>query len=452
LPLKIKFLKKIKKRRKKRIVIVKLKPFQTKFFNSKVRFPAMVAGIGTGKTYMLLLKIWRFCEEYPQSLALIARKEYTDLRDSTLKDFERYFNVTVDSNKEYSFPNGSKIMFRHAAELNVLKNINLSIAGIEQAEEFENDDQFTFIRDRLRRDNAPYQQLCIVANANGHNWIWKLWKDNPSTDYSISTATTFDNSDNLPETFLKDMRQMEIDSPNHYLQFVMNSFEETGADDRLLIARHVYESSKLIFPYFGSQGRILAVDVARFGEDETVFCAIEKVSDVHFIQIHQETWREKSLMETTGKILDLKKILKIDVIVVDDIGLGGGVTDRLKEMKYKVQPFIGNEAPLNPIYFNKRSEGFFLLKEVIDSHRLKIIDDSELAEQLLSVRYKFKSNGEKAIVSKDEMRKLGLKSPDRADALMMACFYKDAITRTGVFGGSGKVEFSQQGQTEYKEL
>ena len=361
--------------------------------------------------------------------------------NSTLKDFERYFNVKADANKEYHFKNSSVIMFRHAAELNVLKNINLSIAGIEQAEEFENDEQFIFLRDRLRRDNAPIQQLCIVANANGHNWIWNKWVNNPSTEYSLSTANTFDNADNLPETFLKDMRQMEIDSPNHYKQFVMNSFEETGADDVLMIARHVYQSSKLVFPYFGSQGRIMAVDVARYGDDETVFTVIEKVSDINFLHVHQETWRNKSLMETTGKILDLKKELKVDLIIIDDTGLGGGVTDRLKELKYRVQPFNGGEKALNPMYFNKRSEGFFLLKEMIDNGRLKIIDDFVLSEQLLSVKFKFKSDGVKAIVSKDEMRKDGLKSPDRADALCMACYYKDAVSRTSIFGQADKLEF-----------
>ena len=430
---------------------VKLKAYQAEYLDSTARFPCFVGGIGTGKTYMLLLKIWKFCNDYPNSLALISRKEYTDLRDSTLKDFERYFQVSIDANKEFAFKNGSKIMFRHAAELNVLKNINLSIAGIEQAEEFENDEQFTFLRDRLRRDNAPIQQLCLVANANGHNWIWKKWISQPAEGYEVVTATTWDNKDNLPAAFLKDLAVMETDAPNHYRQFVLNSFEESGSDDGLFNSRRVYDASKLTFNYFGSQGRILAVDAARFGDNETVFTAIEKLDDVHFLHLHQEAWKDKSLMETTGKILDLKNALKIDLIIIDDTGLGGGITDRLKELnnnpnaanKFKLQAFNGGETALNPAYFNKRSEGFFLLKEMLDAGYLKLIDDPELAEQLLSIRYKFKSNGTKAIVSKDEMRKDGLKSPDRADALMMACFYKDSVTRQGVFATESKQEFSQ---------
>lgn len=424
-----------------------LREYQQKFLNSTARFPCLIGGVGTGKTFMLLLKVFKFCEDYPDSLALICRKEFTDLRDSTCKDFETYFQCKIDSNKEYHFPNGSKIMFRHASELAVLKNINLSIAAIEQAEEFENDDQFTFLRDRLRRANAPLQQLVVIANANGHNWIWRKWINNRQEGYDVVTATTWDNKENLPEAFLKDLEVMRIDAPRHYAQYVENSFEEMGNDDALFIASHVYESAKLAFPYFGDYGRILAVDVARFGEDETVFSCIEKVSDLNFHHIHQETWKNKSLMEVVGKTIDLKRQLKADIIVIDDTGMGGGVTDRLREMRYKVFPFNGGEAATNGMYFNKRSEAFFILKEMIDRKQLKIMNDLELQEQLMSVRYKFRSlNGKKALISKDEMRKEGLKSPDRADALAMACFYRDsAMKERQRPEAKPQLEFAQQG-------
>lgn len=414
---------------------VKLKPFQAAFIDSKKRFCALVSGIGTGKTYMMLLKIWHFCQEHPKSLAMVIRREFTDLESSTIKDFERYFSCRVGSNKEFRFPNGSIIMFKHGREVtpNVLKNYTLDICGIEQAEEFETNQEFTFLRDRMRGNAGPYQQLMLVANACGHNWIWKSWINNPpNEEYFCVTATTFDNESNLPKDFVADLRRMATESPNHYNQYVMNSFEELGAADRLLTTQQVYQSSKLTFNHFGSYGRILGVDVARYGEDETVFSVIEKVDASHIVQVAQETWREKSLMEVTGKILDMNRSFRLDLIVVDDTGMGGGVTDRLKEIgKLKIQPFIGAAASGNPAYFNHRSEGYFLMKEMFDRGFLKIVDDPELAEQLLGIKYKYRSTGggQKAIVSKEEMRKEGLKSPDRADALMMACCYEAFITR-----------------------
>jgi hypothetical protein len=45
--------------------------------------------------------------------------------------------------------------------------------------------------------------------------------------------------------------------------------------------------------------------------------------------------------------------------------------------------------------------------------------DDDLAAQLGAIKYKFTSRGQIQIESKDDMKKRGLPSPDRADALML---------------------------------
>lgn len=377
---------------------------------------------------MLLLKVYNFCRTYPNSLALVVRKEFTDLKDSTMKDFETYFHKAIGSDKNFKFENNSVIMFRHASEIEVLKNINLSIFAIEQAEEFEDEQMFTFLRDRLRRDNAPLRQGVLIANAAGHNWMYRMWVNNPaSEDFDVSTASTFDNEDNLPADFIADLRRMEIEAPNHYKQYVLNSFEELGQDDLLLTGASVYASPELVFYDEGTVRRILAVDVARFGEDETVFTIIQSNNIRQWTQIYQHTWRDKPLTEVVGKTLDLCREFSPDLVVIDDVGLGGGVTDRLSEQRRIPEAFIGNAKSTNDKYTNMRSQGFFRMKEFFDKGDIKIMKDPILSEQLLSIRYKYNSNNIKSIVSKDDMRKDGLKSPDRADALMMALYYTDRI-------------------------
>lgn len=407
---------------------VKLKAYQDHFLFSLERFPALIAGIGTGKTFMLLLKIWNFCEKYPNSLALIVRKEFSDLRDSTMKDFTTYFGVVADSNKEYHFPNGSVIMFRHGSEINVLKNINLSIAGIEQAEEFETEETFNFIRDRLRRKNAPYRQLCIIANANGHNWIWRLWVNKASSkEYQYWAATTFENEDNLPRDFIADVRAMEKDAPNHYKQYVLNSFEEVDADDVLFDYQKLLNAAKLEFSYPGTVRRLLSVDVARYGENESVFDVLESKGVINWEQIHQETWKNKSLMETTGKVIDLMQTFRVDESIIDDDGLGGGVVDRLKEQRRRVIPYHGGAKATKEIYANKRTEDYFMTAQKVEKGYLKVIDDPILIDQLMTIRYKYNSKGQKMLIPKEEMRKDGIASPDRADGLMMGVSRCDKV-------------------------
>lgn len=405
-----------------------LKKYQDHFLFSEKRFPALIAAVGTGKTYMMLLKVWKFCEQYPGVLCMVVRKEFTDLKDSTIKDAEKYFGIKVGSDKDYHFANGSIIMFRHGGELNVLRNINLSGAFIEQAEEFENEEVFTFLRDRLRNPISPYVQCCLIANAKGHNWIWRLWINNPpSEDYDAVTATTFDNADNLRPDFIADLRRMEVEAPSHYRQFVLNDFNEVGSDDYLFVAKDVYHAAETKFDVTGTSRRILAVDVARFGDDETIFTIVESADILRWNQIYMLGWRGKDLMQTTGKAIDLMREFNVDYTVIDDTGVGGGVTDRLRELKRNVGAFNGGNKAVNSLYANCRSEMWFNLKEIFDKDNLRILPDSLLSEQLMSIKYKFKSGGQKAIVSKDDMRSDGLKSPDRADALGMALYFRETV-------------------------
>ena len=87
----------------------------------------------------------------------------------------------------------------------------------------------------------------------------------------------------------------------------VDTFEEVEADDLLLTGDAVYNSPKLDLKIPGDKGRILGVDVARFGEDETVFSIVENKNIIKWDQIYQDTWRNKGLMEVVGRIVDIVK-------------------------------------------------------------------------------------------------------------------------------------------------
>lgn len=428
---------------------VKLKPFQTVFLKSKERFPAMVGGVGCGKTMMLLLKAWLYCEQYPESLGLIVRKSYSDLRDSTIQDFRKYFGVNIDSQeKSFEFKNGSKIMFRHGtvADISNLKNINLSFAFIEQAEEYENDEVFTFLRDRLRRQNAPYRQLGLIANARGHNWVWQRWINNSKKaktidnktgqviytngEFVATTANSFANEDILPADFIADLRAMEKDSPKHFAQFVLNSFEDLEEDDLLFDFTELQTSQEIDFFEYADKKRVMAVDIARYGGDMTVASIIESRGVNRWEQIYIEEWSKKDLMHTTGRILDIFKRMNCHLLVIDADGMGAGVVDRIKEQGREVISFHGGrKAKKEKHYKNRRAEGYMLVKDKISKELLKIKDHPRQTQDLLSIRYSFNSRGKREIMSKEIMRKGGLKSPDYADTLMMAVAECDRTER-----------------------
>jgi CubicO group peptidase (beta-lactamase class C family) len=108
--------------------------------------------------------------------------------------------------------------------------------------------------------------------------------------------------------------------------------------------------------------------------------------------------------------------------VVDVPGVGGGVVDRLAELELRVVPYNGGEAPRDKERFvNARAEDFWTLRERFEQGEIDIDpDDDKLAAQLGSIKWDIDSRGRIKIESKDDMRKRGLPSPDRADAMAIA--------------------------------
>lgn len=102
--------------------------------------------------------------------------------------------------------------------------------------------------------------------------------------------------------------------------------------------------------------------------------------------------------------------------------MGYVVFNRLQELGVRINPFNGAEQQgVPPEYGNTRAWGYYTLNEYINNEWI-IMDSTQTLKELMDIRFKYKSNGERLIVSKDEMRKQGIHSPDRADSLMMAVF------------------------------
>jgi hypothetical protein len=103
-------------------------------------------------------------------------------------------------------------------------------------------------------------------------------------------------------------------------------------------------------------------------------------------------------------------------------GVGGGVVDRLTELQSPVTPYNGGEVPIDKKRFvNARAEYYWTLRERYEQGEIEIDpDDDKLGAQLRSIKWGIDSRGRIKIESKDDMRKRGLPSPDRADTAAIA--------------------------------
>jgi len=202
---------------------------------------------------------------------------------------------------------------------------------------------------------------------------------------------------------------------------------------------------KLHAPTSGPQ---LGVDPAR-GGDETVVAV-----RVGGVITELVAWRSRDLMETVGGIREVAARVGVTpprsmaefgladkprkgTIVVDTVGLGGGVADRLKEEGYDVVGFSGNAKP--PLtyenhtvqFHNCRIAAYWRLFELMREKLISLPPDPLLVGELLATGYQPTSAGRVIAKPKDEIKKLIGRSPDRADAVCMAVWEPPRISGLG---------------------
>lgn len=185
----------------------------------------------------------------------------------------------------------------------------------------------------------------------------------------------------------------------------------------------------------------IGVDVARYGDDETII-ATDTGGEIKIPVIRHG----QNLMATVGDIvIQYRKLIKdypqykgVITCNIDDTGLGGGVTDRLEEVKAEEKL---RRLEIVPVNFGKKppqdgSEDHYgdiatymwaTVKDRMEKREISIPNDEELVAQLSVRKYSITSNGKIQLESKKEMKARGIKSPDRGDAVALACFTQNKV-------------------------
>jgi len=167
------------------------------------------------------------------------------------------------------------------------------------------------------------------------------------------------------------------------------------------------------------------VDVARFGDDETaIYKRINNVITEEWIS------KENTTMQIVGKIVNLIKEYNCKIIInIDDTGVGGGVTDRLKELRDEktitsnviINGVNNNNVAINKKYYkNIITEMWYYLKDNIKKYQIP--NDKILKKELSTRNYEIISDGRLMVESKEKFKKRNKSSPDRADGLLLSLF------------------------------
>lgn len=220
------------------------------------------------------------------------------------------------------------------------------------------------------------------------------------------------------------------------------------ADDDTVIPLEFVESARLrdIVVRPGLR-EVWGLDVARFGDDANALVRRNALAVLPDIDL----WRGQDLMQTTGRVKakwdDTPSHERPEWILVDVIGLGAGVLDRLRELGLPARGInVGESASTAERYANLRSELWFKGRDWLGTkdHKLPMCEGGcardclheLLAGELVRPRFSFSSNGKRAVESKDDMRKRGIKSPNLADAFLLTLAVDVAGMIHGTAGNS----------------
>jgi hypothetical protein len=231
----------------------------------------------------------------------------------------------------------------------------------------------------------------------------------------------------LDPEWVEDKKRRWGETSPRYASKVLGDFPEIG-DDTLIPPGWIEQAQQRSLAVTDDQR--LAVDVARFGSDETIITLAQgPVARV------VGSYAKLPTTETTGHVIhESQKIIGPHQIRVDGVGVGGGVVDQLAEaaglplddpLRLSNAMIIdlqaGAAAIDNEHYLNARAEWWWGLRERFEQGDIDIDpDDDDMAAQLGSIKYKYTPRGQVQIESKYDMKKRGLPSPDRADTLMLA--------------------------------
>ena len=201
-----------------------------------------------------------------------------------------------------------------------------------------------------------------------------------------------------------------------YQARVLGDFPDQGEDTLIPLSGIEAAVDRDIGSSASGDTKVLAVDVARFGSDKSVILrrrgmVVEEIQALPGLDT----------MKLTGHIVNAIDTWKPEEVVVDEVGIGAGVVDRLREQGYNVSGVnVGSTARDSEHFANLRAEGYWNLRQLLMEGSLSLPFDNELVGQLAGLRYTFNSTGKVLIESKEEMRRRGTPSPDKADALMLA--------------------------------
>lgn len=408
----------------------------------------LAGGTGSAKTFGILHYLDVLCEVLPGARIGMFRHSYKTIKTNLIPSLKKVCriknkNISIVGSKAI-YPNGSQIIFGWA---DITKDPDAdNVKGGEYTALYFNEANqispkyINTARTRIGRWNNfeinslqyNLKPMLFLDFNPTNNWVKTEYYDKyqngtlpPNVFFQLSLP-----SDNpfLSEDYLE---MLETLPEAEYKRYVLGDWNYS--DNPSQIVKYEWLKANEIEPKY--EADTIGVDVAYTGKDKTIL-ALVKGNSLNYLKELNVDISNTSLQALKIKNISEELGVSRTEIKVDATGVGAGVFDSLKILNLMPKKFIASSQPsekyqtielegeLHEVksslqFGNKRAEAYWNFRELLRQGLIKVLYDKELWEELTNIEY-FEKNGKIYIQSKQAIKKNINRSPDKADAAVIA--------------------------------
>jgi len=432
--------------------------FMDALLSGKYRQLLYGGAIRGGKSYVLIAAVFLLARVFAGSRWAIVRKDLPTLRKNTVPVFEAirpdtFCGPFVQDTWTAKCTNGSEILLwpesiQHDSQLNRWRGLEVNGFALEEMNELQ---MASFLKSIERagswtaRGGVQPPPLIWGTCNPADNWVkeefYDPFEEGTLPEHRFYLPATIDDNpyiDPLYRESLNDLPEPE------YRRFVLGDWT-VNMDPMQLIrwewvqwAIRGHKDDGELIPHYPGNKR-MGVDVARFGDDDTVFMLLDGngLYGVH-------TYSKLSTDETAQKIVMVghDEAINAEDVKVDAVGLGAGTVDSAYSMGYEVREILSGNSPYGEkesffVFNNRRSQMWWWVREKFRKGEIRILipdsrDRKKLVRDLTSIRYRVRTDKTFEVEPKESAsmgggsdntwgmkQRLG-RSPDYGDAFVYA--------------------------------
>ena len=405
--------------------------FQAEIHRSLKRFSVVVAHRRFGKTVAAVNTLIDAAVRDPRGdgrYAYVA--PYRTQAKRIAWDYLKQFTYPIpgcEPNESELFvrlPNGARIQLYGGDNADGMRGIYLDGVVMDEVADMRPDVWPLIVRPTLsdRRGWALF-----IGTPRGMNVFYDLYRQALADPTWWARMYRVDETDLIPQSEIDGLKRSMSD--DQFRQEFMCDFS-ASAFNAFLSLDAVTDACRRTPGYIASDPMILGVDVARFGDDKTVICP-RRGRDAR-----TAPWiimRGADTMAVAAKVIEQAELLRADAVFIDETGVGAGVVDRVRQIGVRPGVMLvginfggkGGEVVLESGDVIRASNMGAAMWAKLRDHlnTVSLPNDEELMAELTARQYSYTADNAVQLERKEELKKRGMPSPDKADALALTYAY-----------------------------